>query len=386
MIASKPAKVVYSFFEKKKSKFDKRTTVSQKTLEDVIPKLTSFVMHLRKLQIAHKFVYTNIYAMDETVCWLDMPSDMTIDFCGTKSVPLKTTGHEKDHFTVTLTAWADGTKCKPYIVFKSTGTRLIKELEKIAVVIVQLSVIGWMNDKLTIDYLHSIIGHLSFHERLLVWDVYRCHTSDSTRAELKKMRLHTAIIPGGCTKFIQAPGVVWNSPFKSHIRGLYNAWLFDTSQHEFTKAGNMKAPSHSLLCKWVKAAWSSIPIEMIKKSFCTCAITTNPDGNEDEGIHCFKAGQPCEAGRSVVMELMAQLEAENLNNSDPFTSDVDEEEDEACIDTDDGSNDSDSSDSDLLLLLASYMYYCLIHKTLLLFMLWLCLYNNSVLWLLKFGY
>ncbi len=105
-----------------------------------------------------------------------------------------------------------------------------------------------MNDKLTLDYdyLHSIIGHLLFHESLLVWDAYRCHTSDSTRAKLKKMRLHTAIIPGVCTKFIQAPDV-WNSPFKSHIRGLHDTWLSDPSQHKFTKGGNMKAPSRSLL-------------------------------------------------------------------------------------------------------------------------------------------
>ena len=183
-----------------------------------------------------------------------------------------------------------------------------------------------MNDGLTIDYLHSIIGCLSFQKRLLVWDAYKCHTSESTRSEVKKMRLDTAIIPGGCTKFIQAPDVVWNAPFKSHIRSLYDAWLSDSSQHEFTKGGNMKAPSRSLLCSWVKAAWSSIPEEMIKKSFRSCAITTNPDGSDDDDIHCFKVGQPCEAGRRVLREQMAELEAEQLDQSDPFASDVDEEE------------------------------------------------------------
>lgn len=74
-----------------------------------------------------------------------------------------------------------------------------------------------MNDGLTIDYLHSIIGKLTFHQRLLVWDAYRCHTSiAAVRTECTKLRLHTAIVPGGCTKYIQAADVVWNTCFKSH--------------------------------------------------------------------------------------------------------------------------------------------------------------------------
>ena len=63
-------------------------------------------------------------------------------------VPLKTTGHEKDHSTVILTAHADGKKLKPFIVFKGKGTRLIKDLQKIQGVVVRLSGNGWMNDKL----------------------------------------------------------------------------------------------------------------------------------------------------------------------------------------------------------------------------------------------
>ena len=105
------------FLKRKNLSLRKRTTVSQKTPADVIPKLTSFIMHLRKLQMTCNFSLTNTYAMDETACWLEMPSETTIDVRGAKSVPLKTTGHEKDHYTVILSARADGKKLKPYIVF-----------------------------------------------------------------------------------------------------------------------------------------------------------------------------------------------------------------------------------------------------------------------------
>ncbi len=71
--------------------------------------------------MSNKYQKESIFAMDETECWFDMPSDMTIAPTGSRSVPL--TGHEKDHFTVILTARADGKKLKPFIVFKGKGTR-----------------------------------------------------------------------------------------------------------------------------------------------------------------------------------------------------------------------------------------------------------------------
>ena len=304
------------FLKRKNLCLRRKTTVCQKTPQDVIPKLVNYIMHLRKLRIAHNYASANIFAMDETACWMDMPSDTTIDVRGAKSVSLKTTGHEKDHFTIILSARADGKKLKPFVVFKGKGTRLIKNLQKIPGIVVRFSANGWMNDTLTLDYLHSMIGSLSFNKRLLVWDAYKCHTSEATWKETERMKLHTAIIPGGCTKFIQALDVVWNACFKSHIRRSYDTWLSEPCLHEYTKGGNMKPPSRSLLCEWVKAAWSSIPEETIKNSFLSCAVTTNINGSDDNHIHCFKVGQPCEDGMSELLTKMEELAATDKGSDD----------------------------------------------------------------------
>ena len=175
--------------------------------------------------IIYKFANESIFAMDETACWFDMLADTTVAPTGSKAVPVKTTGHKKDHFTVVLTARADGKKMKPFIVFKGRGKRLIKDLEKIPGIFVQFSTNGWLNDSLTCNYLKKVIGHFSFNKRLLVWDAYKCHMRELTQKELAKLKTHTAVIPGGCTKFIQAPDVVWNSIFKSHMRQCYDIWL-----------------------------------------------------------------------------------------------------------------------------------------------------------------
>ena len=43
---------------------------------------------------------------------------------------------------------------------------------------------------------------------------------------------------------------------------------------EFTKGGNLKAPSFELMLSWVKASWDSIDTELVKKSFIVCGQTS----------------------------------------------------------------------------------------------------------------
>jgi hypothetical protein len=116
-------------------------------------------------------------------------------------------------------------------------------------------------------------------------DAYRCHISQAVKAECGCLNLQTSVVPEGCTKFIQAADVVWKGPFKSHMRSCCDNWLSEPSCHEYTKGGNMKAPSGGLLCKWVKCAWDSISTDMIKNSFLLSAITTSNNGSDDDLIH-----------------------------------------------------------------------------------------------------
>lgn len=123
------------------------------------------------------------------------------------------------------------------------------------------------------DYLRSIIGQLCFSRYLLVWDSYRCHTSQFTWAETALLHIYTAVVPGDCTKFIQAPDVVWNSCFKRAMRMQYDAWIAKADGHEYAWGGNMKPPSRLQICEWVKASWAALSLEIIKEYFVSCAIT-----------------------------------------------------------------------------------------------------------------
>ena len=51
----------------------RKTTICQKVPADCIPKLVSFITHLRQMQTQHKYTPRNMFAMDKTACWMDMP-------------------------------------------------------------------------------------------------------------------------------------------------------------------------------------------------------------------------------------------------------------------------------------------------------------------------
>ncbi len=243
----------------------RRTTVAQK--DAPIEKLANFVVFSSRHIESKNIQPANIIAMDETAVWFDMIGNSTVNARGARSVSVKTTGHEKARVTVALAAKADGTKLKPFIVFKG-AVRDVKAMQNIPGVIISSSKNGWFNDDLTIEWLQKVVGKFHFGSRLLAWDSYRCHISVATKAELKKgYQVTMAVIPGGCTKYIQPPDVVWNAPFKAHLREFYDRWMAGDTDKTFTKSGNLRAPSRRLLVDWVLKAWNALDRDTVINSF-----------------------------------------------------------------------------------------------------------------------
>ena len=256
--------------------------------------------------------------MDETAVWSDMVSATTVNKTGAKDVPLKSTGREKVRVSVCLTAKADGKKLKPFIVFagaKRETKTLHSEYKNICSV--ASSTNGWMNEELTLRWIKEIIGMFSFKKRLLAWDTFEAHLMDSVKRQLKDANIGAAYIPGGCTKYIQAPDVMWTAPFKAYIGEYYDEWMAN-GIHEFTEAGNMKPVPCRMVVKWVIDAWKELPQDIIKKSFRCCALSLPVDGSRDNEISCFKEGKPCESGRKVLEQQMTVFLNPEDRDHDPF--------------------------------------------------------------------
>ncbi|KAJ8397484.1 hypothetical protein AAFF_G00437600 [Aldrovandia affinis] len=312
------------------------STVAQKDARHFTEKLVSYVHYVTQTVAKKQIAEDDIIAMGETAVWFDMVGSTKVDARSARSVPLKTTGHEKSYLTVVLAAKGDGTKLKPYVVFKRAA-RDVKAMQDINGALVASSTNGCMNDRLTVDWLQRVVGKFSFTPRMLVWDSYRCHISSATKEELKHdYNIVTAVIPDGCTNHIQAPNLMWSQPFNANLHESYDNWMAGDADKEYTAGGNVRPPLRHLLVDWVLSAWGKLDGELVKRSFKVCGLTVAPDGSEDHLIHCFKEGEPCSSGR----ELLSQARQQSLKLETTREMEEDEEElerNELVVDDDNSS-------------------------------------------------
>ena len=83
-----------------------------------------------------------------------------------------------------LTASASGAKRLPFVFFKGKGkTAEDRELKDRRDIGVLFSDNGWFNKELTTDWCQRVMDSMALGKRLLVWDSYRCHLTDSVTAE-----------------------------------------------------------------------------------------------------------------------------------------------------------------------------------------------------------
>ena len=98
-----------------------------------------------------------------------------------------------------------------------------------------------MNDDLTRDWLTRVFGNF-FSKSALARDSYRYRLSEATKAYFASFNSQMFVIPGSCTKYIQAPDVSWNKPFKANLTDSYDKWLGGNVNKNYTRGGNLKAP------------------------------------------------------------------------------------------------------------------------------------------------
>ena len=155
--------------------------------------------------------------MDEILMWYDLPSNITINKKGEKTVSIRTTGHERTSFTVILGCMADGTKLPAVCIFKVK--KILKEKFPDGIHI-RANEKGWVNESEMLWWIEKVWtsrNPFGNPRSLLVLDGFRGHTVDSVKHRLIEKNTNIAIIPGGCTSKLQPLDVSINKSFKSKV-------------------------------------------------------------------------------------------------------------------------------------------------------------------------
>ena len=259
----------------------RKTTTAQNLPRDLVDKTAAFHRQIIRLRRSYNYEAYRIGNMDETAIYLDMPGDSTLDETGTRSVLIRTTGHNKDKVTVMLAALGDGTKIAPLMIFK--GVRPPKNI--VNGVVVAMSRNGWNNEEITKVWLEKCWGRLrNSLPPMLVWDSFKSHVMASIRESVRShYNTHMVVIPGGCTGVLQPADVSWNKPFKAAYREKYEDWAIN-GEVNLTASGRRRAPSKDLIMQWVKEAWQAVTPDVVRRSFKKCGFTNHMDGTEDDQL------------------------------------------------------------------------------------------------------
>lgn len=307
------AKWCFNFMRREGLAMRARTKLAQKmppVYEDKIQQFHSYVIQLRK---KYDFEPSQIGNMDEVPLNFDVPSNRTVDVKGIKTVAIKTSGHEKTHYTAVLSCCADGTKLPPMLIFKR------KTYPKETVppgIIVQVQEKGWMNEDIMAIWFAKVWarrpGGLLKKPALLVFDQFRAHLTEKTKRVASDLRTQLAVIPGGLTGQLQPLDVSINKPFKALMREEWSRWI-QKAGGNLTPTGRVKKPTITEVSNWVLNSWYGVRQKVIVKSFKKCGISNAMDGTEDDLIY-------------IDSDSVDSSDAIEVEETDMFETNSDEEE------------------------------------------------------------
>ena len=94
------------------------THIAQRLPEDYEDKISNFQRFIITQHKRDNYEVNQIGNADQTPLTFDIPHTTTINTKGSSSVNIKTTGNEKNQFTVMLACTTDGGKLPPFIIFE----------------------------------------------------------------------------------------------------------------------------------------------------------------------------------------------------------------------------------------------------------------------------
>ncbi|KAL3074528.1 hypothetical protein niasHS_015358 [Heterodera schachtii] len=114
-------------------------------------------------------------------------------------------------------------------------------------------------------------------------DAFGSHKSEGTTKVVKELGVETVFVPGGCTKFIQAPDVSWNKPFKERIRHFDNTWMSNDAEKQFTLMGNTKSLALHVETNKLLAS-SRKEIKLLREFRATETVKDERNDHEEAGL------------------------------------------------------------------------------------------------------
>ena len=183
---------VEKFLTRHRLSLRNRTSVSKKLPQQLEGVLTKFYEDAGRFMRIGKYPRSLVGNMDETPVFFDMVPVKSICKTGSKECIVRTSGCEKKHVTIVLSATTDGKMLPPMIIFKGKTTKTIEKLRVPEGLIVKTQAKAWMDENLmhvwlediSLQHTKAMSEELGFENSLLTFDAFSAHKTDEVEAKL----------------------------------------------------------------------------------------------------------------------------------------------------------------------------------------------------------
>ncbi|PSN58240.1 hypothetical protein C0J52_00121 [Blattella germanica] len=232
-------------------------SLTPKVSKDLLMKIKKYKNFVQQLRKKYNYPLNQMGNVNRIQIYLEYP--LEID----KSI------------TILLCVTADGSKLKPFIVFKSKS--VLKNAFPNSV-IVCTDADGNLTDVLMSEWYKSVWccrpGAEQNVRGLLTFESNISHLL--TEDWLADGNTDLVIVPRDMTSLPQPLDVHVTKYFKDKFREECEKWILSN--------GKLKSASPSVLSHWIAAAWDQVPEELVIHSFMNCHLSTSLDGTEDMGF------------------------------------------------------------------------------------------------------
>lgn len=179
----------YNFMKRHRLIMRERTTLAQRLPDDLTDEVLGFqrfIIRCRSVK-ANDIPLSLFGNMDEVAMNFDMPTKRTMNDSieGVRSILVRTTGHEKSHFTAVMSCTGDGNELPTVVILKR---KMVPKFKVSDGVLLRVHPKSWMDRDGMHDWVKSMWlrrpGALLKQESLLVMDSFAAHKAKRVKTRL----------------------------------------------------------------------------------------------------------------------------------------------------------------------------------------------------------
>ena len=121
-----------------------KTSLAQRLPADMEDKVVEFHRFVLRSRQRWGYDLSRILNMDETPMRFELPATRTLEFTGSRTVPVLSCGADKQSFTVALAMKANGEKLPPKVIFKAVRQLNINTPSRMQISVHKK---GWMDEE-----------------------------------------------------------------------------------------------------------------------------------------------------------------------------------------------------------------------------------------------